>query len=350
MILNIVLLVVGCALLYYGGDLLIRGAVGIGQRLNLPPSIVGLVFVSLGTSAPELAVSLGAAVQGLGDIAAGNVVGSNMVNVTIVLGLAASIHMLPVERQLARRDLPLLSLLTLVAVFMLHDGRLERLEAFILVVLMGLTVMHAIRSSPSVSDGDKDPDGSAPAAAGSEGASADQPDDDAQVPADNASPQAVQSDDVAPPDTTGKSVLFIIAGMVLLVIGAEALIYSAEAMARALGIPDAVIALTLTSIGTGIPEITATLIASLKGEHDIALGNVVGSNLLNIGLVLGLSGLVTPIDSAGVNWVPLSAMLGSTLLLWLIAVWRGRIARGVGVALLMIYVLYSIALLQQGLV
>lgn len=308
---DVLLLAAGCVGLYFGGDYLIRGAVGIGERARLSQAVIGLVLVSAGTSAPELAVSLGAALQGLGDFAAGNVVGSNVVNIAVVLGLAAVIRTMSVERGLTRRDLPLLVLISAICVWMLADGHLGRLEAVILFLFTVGNVLWALYQAR---------------ADGGHAGAAD------EIPAEI-------------PSSVPKSLGLLAIGVLILVASAEALIRSGTSLAESFGVSDAVIALTVTSIGTSIPEIAASLIAAAKRQNDIAVGNVVGSNLFNIGIVLGITGTVAPIDSSGVGILPLTVMMGLTVGLWLLAMTIGRIHRFMGAVLLAGFVGYGFALL-----
>jgi len=307
-------IVIGCIALFFGGDLLLKGATVVGQKLGWSPAVIGFVLVSLGTSAPELFVSAGAALQGFGDMAAGNVVGSNIVNIAIVLGLGALIFPLAINRTIRIHQLPLMLLLTTLAFFFLMDGHLGRPEGAILLIAALGSVWWAMRV-----DGTPD--------------------------LDEIMDEALGGDASEPPSTL-KSSLYLVGGIILLMIGAEGLIWGGVGLAATFGVPDAVIALTVTSIGTGLPEITATVIAVARKDTDMAVGNVVGSNLMNLGLVLGLSGLITPIVSEGVDLLPLGVMLGASLLLMLLA-WRpGHVGRVVGGSLLAGFLAYTLMLIR----
>lgn len=300
----------GCVFLYLGGNNLLKGATAIGQKLGWSAAVVGFVLVSLGTSAPELFVSAGAALQGYGDVAAGNVVGSNIVNIAIVLGLGALIFPLAINRSIRLHQLPLMVVMSVLGFVFLIDGHLGRLESVILLVVALVSVWWAMRV-----DGVPDLE------------------------------EALGEGVIASSEqSTLVSLGWVASGIIFLVIGAEGLIWGGVGLAATFGVPDAVIALTVTSIGTGLPEITATVIAVARRDTDLAVGNVVGSNLLNIGLVLSISGLITPIDSAGVGYLPLGIMLGSTLLLLALS-WRpGYIGRWTGGILLTGFATYTILL------
>jgi cation:H+ antiporter len=312
MLLFILAIVGGCLALYYGGDLLLTGATAIGRKLGWSAAIVGFVLVSLGTSAPELFVSASAALQGYGDVAAGNVVGSNIVNISIVLGLGALILPLTINRSIRLHQLPLMLVMTVLGFAFLVDGHLGRVESLLLLTVAALSVWWAMRV-----DGVPDVD---------------------ETMVEQAETLAHQSMLVSAAYVTG--------GILLLVVGAEGLIWGGVGLANAFGVPEAVVALTVTSIGTGLPEITATVLAVARRDSDLAVGNVVGSNLLNIGLVLGVSGVIAPINSGGVGLFPLSIMLILSVLLGLLA-WRpGYIARWVGGGLLASFAAYTVLLVQ----
>ena len=313
MLFNLLAIVLGCVGLYFGGDMLLRGATAIGTKLGWSTAVIGFVLVSLGTSAPELFVSAGAAIQGYGDIAAGNVVGSNVVNIAIVLGLGALIFPLTVDRAIRVHQLPLMVAMTILGFIFLIDGRLGRMEGTILLVAAIASVWWAMRV-----DG---------------------------PPADLEETLGTSLES-AKAQTWSVSGLYVVGGIVLLIIGAEGLIYGGVGLATHFGVPDAVIALTITSIGTGLPEITATVLAVARRDTAMAIGNVVGSNLLNIGLVLGVSGMIAPIDSSGVDIVPLATMMLLTGALAVLAWFPGYIARSVGGGLLAAFGLYTFLLLR----
>ncbi len=302
----------GCLGLYFGGDLLLKGASAIGRKLGWSAAVIGFVLISLGTSAPELFVSAGAALQGYGDVAAGNVVGSNIVNIAIVLGLGAVIMPLAINRAIRVHQLPLMLGLTVMGFVFLIDGHLGRLEGVLLLIGAVGSVWWAMRV-----DGVPDLE----EALGEEVLHAEE-------------------------QAAWLSTLFILAGVLLLLVGAQGLIWGGVGLAKVFGVPDAVVALTVTSIGTGLPEITATVLAVARRDTDMAVGNVVGSNMLNIGLVLGFSGAVAPINSSGVGMLPLSIMLLLSFLILALA-WRpGYVARWVGGALLAAFTAYTVMLVQ----
>lgn len=312
MFLFLLAIIGGCLALYFGGDLLLKGATAIGTRLGWSAAIIGFVIVSLGTSAPELFVSAGAALQGYGDIAAGNVVGSNIVNIAIVLGLGALIMPLSINSAIRKHQMPLMLIVTIMGCVFLFDGHLSRLEGILLLIAAVASVLWAMRAEGGLT-----------------------------------SEEIVDTDkNAADSPSYPMSAVFIVCGVLLLLVGAEGLIWGGIGIAAVFGVPDAVIALTVTSVGTGLPEITATVLAVARRDSDMAVGNVVGSNLLNIGLVLGLSGAIAPMNSEGLGVMPLMIMLLLTLLLVALA-WRpGYVTRWVGASLLASFAAYTVLLVQ----
>jgi len=303
MILFLGCIALGCALLYYGGNLLLEGAVAVGRSLGWSQAIIGLVLVSLGTSAPELFVSAGAAIQGFGDLAAGNVVGSNIVNISIVLGLGALIVPLIVEPSIRTQQIPIMVLLTVVSIIMLTDEFLSRIESALLLLatITGFTwtLLKHYKSESSNEEG------------------------------------KIES-------LSRQHLAMILIGIVLLVAGAEALIWGGVKLAGSIGVSQAVVGLTVTALGTSLPEIAATLVAVFRRQADLAVGNVVGSNILNLGLVLGFAGLVSPLRTGDIGVAPLVALFVLTLSVG-IAAWKpGQFNRWMGVLLLLFYGSYTL--------
>ncbi len=282
---DILLMLVGCAALYFGGDWLIRGCTGVGTRLGLPPLLVGLVLVAFGTSAPELAVSVDAAIRGHGDLALGNVVGSNVVNSILALLVLVSAARMPSGHSLASRDVPFLLLLTALTALVLTDGSLGRWEGAGLLTLAAAFIAFVLKSTTS-------------------------PLPDSAV--------ANPSRQIVPP--LWKPALLAAGGVGMLVVGAEAMVRSGIAIALALGVSEVTIALTVTAVGTGIPEISATLVALLRGHGLIAIGNLVGSNVMNFGFVLGLAASLAPVQANDLTVMPLLllVLVLMTLLIWLL--------------------------------
>lgn len=258
--------VVGLAALVGGAELLVRGAARLALRTGLSPVVIGLTVVAFGTSAPELAVSLGAAIRDQADLAVGNVVGSNIANVLLVLGVSAMIGGLVVARRLVRIDVPIVIGVSVLLWLFSLNNQLDRWEGIVLFVLLisyiSWTVMAQLRA----------------------------PDDPSVLPE--------ELDDLTPDDLDEQTPLvdigYVIAGLLLLVVGSSALVEAATDVATALGVSELVVGLTVVAIGTSLPEVATSVLAAVRGERDLAVGNAIGSNLFNILAVLGVTGTVSP--------------------------------------------------------
>jgi cation:H+ antiporter len=258
----IILFFAGLALLIAGGESLVRGASRFATSLGIRPVVIGLTVVAFGTSAPELAVSVGSSLAGEPDLIVGNVIGSNIYNVLLVLGLAAIITPLIVREQLVRRDVPLMVLASLGTLILALDGGIGRTDGVILFGALIAWLAYSLWESRRTRSTD---DGHDPS-------------------------------EVAALSTAGgrlRSLAYIVVGLVMLVIGARWLVDGAVAVATMLGLSSLVIGLTVVAIGTSLPEVATSVVASIRGERDIAVGNVVGSNLFNLLAVLGLTAIIT---------------------------------------------------------
>lgn len=282
----------GLVLLYFGADWLVKGAMTLALNLGLSPLIVGLTVVALGTSVPEALVSVQAAIGHQGGIAIGNVVGSNILNIALILGLSALITPLKVDSHLVKADVPLLSGATFMLVVLLEDFHISRMEgAFLLLCIVGYIVGNIMTVKKTTPEEDK-----------IEGM---------EIPED-------------PGNNFWRDIALLIVGIITLGFGANFLVTGAVDLARLWGLSEALIGLTIVSIGTGTPELATALMAAYRKSADLAIGNAVGSNLFNIMFVLGLAGLVAPLDAIGINSSDLYVMLAVTILL-LPTVWTGRI-------------------------
>ncbi len=305
------LVLVGLALLTAGADLLVRGAGALALRVGLSPLVVGLTVVAFGTSAPELAVSVEAALDGNSAIALGNVVGSNLFNITLILGLAALIRTMAVDRALVRRDIPVMLGATVLPLLLLLDGVVGRLEgAALLAALAGYTTL-SIRASRR----------EAKAAASEMGADARAATEAARRP-------------------LWWSLGLVAAGLVALVAGAGWLLDGAVRLATGVGVSQAVIGLTLVAAGTSLPELATSVVAARRGEPEIALGNVVGSNTFNVLGVLGAAAVLNPVGQGGVTWPTLWAMVAASVLAFGLVARRGQLGRAEGAVLVLAYAAY----------
>ena len=259
----LLLFIAGLVLLLLGAELLVRGASRLALALGLAPIIVGLTVVAIGTSAPELAVSVGGALSGTPDLALGNVVGSNIANVLLILGLVALIAPLVVHRQLVWLDVPLMIAASLLCFGMALDGRIARWEGGVLVACAIAYIVFLIgmaRRHPE------------------------------QVPTDPDLAPALT--EPAPKVGVGRQLLLIATGLTMLIVGARLLVDAATQTASAFGLSDFVIGLTVVAVGTSLPEIATSILSVLRGQRDLAVGNIVGSNIFNLLLVLGATAMI----------------------------------------------------------
>lgn len=314
MVLSLGLIVLGIALLVGGGETILRGAVGLATLLRLTPAVIGLTVVAAGTSVPELAVSGMAVAQGKTDLAVANVVGSNIFNIAVILGLCALVRPLAITGNTNKLEYPVLGLVTLLCLVIVQDGQVNRLDAALcLAVYVGFTAYLVILVREQVTASE----------------------------AQSLSAEVAELTPTSARPRIGVCLGLVVAGVALLGAGAHATVTGAVEVARLLGWSERVIGLTIVSAGTGLPEVVASLVSSLRGRSDVAIGNVIGSNLFNILGILGLSALLSPLPvppeliASDCWW-----MLGVTVVLFPIMVTRLRITRLEGTLLLATYVVY----------
>jgi cation:H+ antiporter len=313
---TLLLFIAGLAGLIVGAELLVRGASKLALRLGISPLVVGLTVVAFGTSSPEAAVSLGAVFGGRADIAVGNVVGSNILNVLFILGISALIAPLVVNIQLIRQEVPIMLGASLLLLALGLDGRLGLADGAMLLLLLAAYTVFLVRQSRAETQAAK-----------------------ADYAAEIAPPAAGAWD-----GRLGVQLLLIAAGLALLVAGSDALVRAAVAFAKALGISDLVIGLTIVAAGTSMPEVATSITAAIKGERDIAVGNVVGSNTFNIFGCLGLSALAAGESGLAVAQALLNfdlwVMLAVALACLPVFVTGREIARWEGAVFLLYYAAY----------
>lgn len=295
----------GLLLLYFGAEYLVRGGSVIAARSRISPLVIGLTLVAFGTSAPELFVSACAALRGLGDVCVGNIVGSNICNIALILGLTALIAPIGVNPLVLKRDMPVMvaASLLLTAVWWFSGGMGWALG---LVFLAGL-VVYTVISVRSASN-----------------------------PRETLQPEM----------SSGAAWIGVVGGLVALIVGSRMLLAGAVAIEKRFGVPDEFVALTVIAVGTSLPELATSVIAARDGEADIALGNIIGSNIFNILGILGLSALLRPVTITGLSAVDFGMMIATAVLLWPLLGARGRLARAEGVILLLVYVGYLIWLVN----
>lgn len=301
-------LVGGLVLLIVGAEALVRGSAALARRLGVGPLVVGLTVVAFGTSAPELVVSARAALAGAGDIALGNVLGSNIANILLILGLAAMIRPLRIQTQLVRIDIPIMIVVSLLFFLVLADRRVSQLEGLLL--LCGIAVYTA--SSIVLARREQDP----------------------------ALRRSIEGGLPVWPRALAGQLAAIAGGLALLVLGANVFVKGAVRMAGALGVSEALIGLTVVAVGTSLPELATSVVAAAKGEGDIAVGNVVGSNVFNLLGILGASAALRPIVAVEIGAADLLAMVAAALLLLPLARSGLRLRRWEAALLLSVYVGY----------
>jgi cation:H+ antiporter len=297
-----------------GGELLVRGAVQLAQKFRISPLLIGLTLVGFGTSTPELVTSLQAAFAGSPGIAVGNVVGSNIANILLILGVSALIFPVAVAKDTFRRDGLVLAIATLLCLGAILIGRLEVWLGLVFVAALAGYILFAFRQERQANAAQAASTGEAPA----------------DAPKVSATLIALDA-------------LFVVGGLVLTIFGARFLVTGAIDLARMANISETIIGLTIVAVGTSLPELVTSVMAALRKHSDIAFGNIVGSNIYNILGILGVTAIVKPIDVppqiAGFDvWI----MIGATVLLFLAAMSRWRIARAEGGVMLGAYVAYTV--------
>lgn len=336
--LTVAALAVGFVLLIGGGEVLVRGAGGLAATLGISPLVVGLTVVAFATSAPEFAVSVDAALSGYPGLAVGNVVGSNIANILLILGLTAIVAPLVATSRIVRVDIPIMVLFSLVLLLVALDGTISFLDGLLLFAGLVAYVVATIVISRKQSGGR--------AAAASEEPVGDGAADDSSG---SDSADETRSSSVAASHPVLVSSALVIVGVVMLVVGARLLVTAASDLAAAWGMSDLVIGLTVVAVGTSLPELATSMVAAIRGERDLAIGNIVGSNMFNIGAVLGMTSLIAPIEiAAGAIRFDLPIMLAVSLALLPIAFTGLAIARWEGVLFTGFYAAYIAYVVLQA--
>jgi cation:H+ antiporter len=323
MFIQILILLLSLITLVWSADKFVFGASALARNLGISPMIIGLTIVAMGSSAPEMMIAVTASLQGNVDTAVGNAIGSNITNIALVLGLTALFHPLSVSSTTIKREIPLILVVTAIATYMLANNNFSFNEGLILIIgfvlyIATLLVVTLRRSKQN-------------------------PIDDKMV---------LEAEQVVPDGVSTKhSVIWLVVGMILLPLSASFLVDSSIFIAKAFGISDLVIGLTVIAIGTSLPELAASIMSIIKKEDDLALGNIIGSNIFNILAVLSLAGLIAPGDidhAAAVRDAPF--MLATTFLLFILCFSRGgkfRITRAKGLLLLAVFIGYQVLLFSQ---
>lgn len=301
----------GIVLLAGGGELLVRGSVRLARSVGVAPLVVGLTVVAFGTSSPELFTNLGAVLGGVPSLAFGNVVGSNIANVALILGIAALVRPLGTTSRLVWREVPWMVGVSLLVALAFADGHLGRLDGALFLALLVLYMVVLLRNGKT----------------------------------STAEREFQQEYGSATGGRRVGSAAVVLLGLGLLVVGARWLVVGAAAIARGLGVPEVVIGLTLVAVGTSLPELVTSVVAARRGEPDIATGNVVGSNIFNVLGILGVSALLRPIPlPSGGGWRDIAVMVALSLVVWPFLRTGMRLGRREGAVLLALYGVYVAAL------
>lgn len=319
MLLNALWIVVGVVLVLWGADRLTEGAVSVAERLRVPQIVIGLTIVALGTSMPELCVSVVSALKGTPDLAVGNVVGSNIFNALLIVGVAALVAPMTILRSTVFKDVPCALVASVVLLMMCqNDWVITRLDGAILfvffLVFMRLTIKGATSAQPVAQPVQGEP---------TQGQTAQ------EAAADDASAKQPMKGWLAG--------LWMVVGLAALIGGSNLFVGGATEVARALNVSDAVIGLTIVAGGTSLPELATSVVAAKKGNSGIAIGNVLGSNVLNILFILGLTGMISPMHIEGITNVDLYMMLVSTIMIWFFSFTKYTIERWEGAVLVLTF-------------
>jgi cation:H+ antiporter len=317
-------LIGGLGLLYIGAQTLIKGGAGLALRLGLSPLVIGLTVIAYGTSSPEMVVSLQAAFAGNGAISIGNVVGSNICNIALILGLCALVSPISSSAQIIRREIPIMIGLTVVLGVFLLDATLARWEGAVLFLGVIVYTVSTVRAARKTTAGN------------------------AVVAAEFSDEMSNEGTPPAAKLSLGLAIAYTAAGLGVLVAGSHFFVSGAVNLAEGWGISQTVIGLTIVAVGTSMPELATSMVAAIRKNGDVALGNIVGSNIFNIVGILGLCALLHPIQAPGINLVDLSAMLVLAVVLLPLSKSGGKISRGEGAGLLAVYVGYTWWLIAQN--
>lgn len=300
MLLDIVIIIIGIYIVLKGADLLTEGAVSLAQRMNMPEMLIGLTVVAVGTSMPEFFVSVTSALQGTTDLAVANVVGSNIFNVLLIAGVSAVVSPMVISRSTVRRDIPVAVMASLILLGFGIYGSISRAAGILFLALLVAYTIYAIRT---------------------------------------ASPDESQMTGRKPYTLLG-AIGRIVIGLTGLVVGSDCFVSSATEVAGMLGISEAVIGLTIVAGGTSLPELATSVVAARKGQSSIAIGNVIGSCVYNILLIIGVTGIITPMTIEGLSILDFALMMASITLLWLFSFTKYKVERWEGWLMIAIFACY----------
>ena len=305
--LDIIIIIIGVAMVLKGADFLTEGAAALARRVNIPEIVIGLTIVAAGTSAPELFVSLVSALKGTPDLAVGNVVGSNTMNCMLIVGCAAMVAPMTISRSTVKKDIPFSVGASVLLMLLALNSFLGRLDGIMLLLGFVFFMIYTLM----------------------------------QVKKDSVDKVQAETSPV------WKNVLFLLGGLLLLAVGSNLFVDHASNLALALGVSEGVVGLTVVAGGTSLPELATSVVAARKGQSAIAIGNVIGSNVFNILLILGLTATISPLAIAGITTVDMAVMLLSVALVWLFSFTRYTVERWEGAALVGGYLVYLVWLITS---
>ena len=309
MLLNIVFLVIGFIVLIKGADLFVDGASGIAGNFKVSKMLIGLTIVAFGTSAPEFAVSIKSLLNNSGDMVLGNVIGSNILNILLILGLSALVHPLSVKNNTVKKELPIMLMITCAFAVLLSDNIFEsnivnsfpRGDGMVLILFFGVFMYYLISMTRN----------------------------------------KVEDEEETNFPSMKKSIILTIIGLIGIVLGSNFVVEGASGLAKIIGISERLISLTIVALGTSLPELVTSVTATKKGEYDIAIGNVVGSNIFNIGVVIGIPvALIGGISNINFSYIDITIMIASALLLFIFSLNDHKISMKEGAIFLLIFIIY----------
>ena len=308
-VIQLLLLVVGFCLLMKGADWFVEGASGIADKFGIPQLVIGLTIVAIGTSLPEAAVSISAALKGSADITIGNVVGSNIMNVLVILGLTAVIHAVPVQKSTIKYEVPFVIIVTVIlALLGLFDNSVGRLDGILLWVLMGVYMVYLLKMAKN----------------------------------GTASEENKEKKKIS----IWKMLLMVLVGAAMIVFGSDVTVDAATKLATIFGMSERFIGLTIVALGTSLPELVTSVTAAVKGKADIAMGNIVGSNIFNILFVVGTTAVITPVPYNASFLVDSITAIAAVVLLFLCVLRKQKLSRLGGSIMLMGYIGYFMYLMR----
>lgn len=304
LILQIVLIAVSIFVVIKGADALTSGGVSLARRMNIPQIVIGLTIVAMGTSMPEFCVSFVSALKGTPDLAVGNIVGSNIFNSLFIVGCAALVAPMTILHSTVRRDIPFALVSSVMLLMMCLDSTISRLDAAILFLFFVVFMVITVRGARQGGDAE----------------------------------EAQQAEEK--PKSPAWAAAMIVVGLALLIGGSNVFVDNASAMASSLGVSDAVIGLTIVACGTSLPELATSVVSARRGQSGIAIGNVLGSNVFNILMILGITGIIQPMQISGITSVDLSMLVASMILLWLFSYTKYTLSRWEGAVLVAVFLGY----------